>query len=277
MNVLSRSSLRLIVLVLAYFSLLATLPGCTSYFVRKECEKTDWFEYGKGVAMSGNRMSGNSYVRKCEDASTNINYTALDQGFKKGMSDYCRPEIVFATGRKGEFFAPDMCDGENVRFLKSQHQKGVSGFCQKENGEAAGASGKPYNQICPKDLETAFLPEFRKGRKKYLEGAVHESQVQIDEIQNDMNRLQSQKQMIMMEVMTLSNAPRIRYETQYDSATQSYHQVTTSEEDPDTVMRRNSLQMDANQADSQLNVDREKIEKLRTGLHEMSLELSTLQ
>ena len=276
MIVLSRSSLRFIVLILVYSSLLATLPACTSYFIRKECEKTDWFEYGKGVAMSGNRMSGNTYVRKCEDASTDINYTALDQGFKKGMSDYCRPEIVFATGRKGEFFAPDMCDGDNLRFLKSQHQKGVSGYCQKENGEAAGATGKPYNQICPKDLETAFLPEFRKGRKKYLEGSVRESQAQISEIQNDMNRLESQKQMIMMEMMTLSYAPQIRYESRYDSATQSYHEVQTSGEDPDTVMRRNSLQMDSNQADSQLNVDREKIEKLRTSVHEMNTELSTL-
>lgn len=256
--------------------MLVTFSSCASYFVRKDCEKTDWFEFGKGVAMGGNRLSGNGFVRRCEDAEANINYTALDQGFKKGMSDYCRPDTVLAIGRRGEFFSPDMCDGENIRLLKSQHQKGVTGYCQKSNGQSAGATGKKYNQICPKDLENAFLEEFNKGRKKFLAASIQQTQSEIDDVENEIGSLQNRKQSYITELATAGSGQVIRREMKYDPLTRSYREETSVQEDPGSKERRDRLTTDMRGVDRSIEGKREQQQELRRKIRELNAELQTL-
>ena len=255
---------------------LSTLTSCTSYFIRKDCEKTDWFEFGKGVAMSGNRLSGNGTVRRCEEAESNINYTALDQGFKKGMADYCRADTVFATGRRGEFFSPDMCDGENIRLLKSQHQKGVTGYCQKSNGVSAGATGKKYNQICPKELEDDFLAEFNKGRKRFLAASIQQTQSEIDDVEGEIHSLQNRKQSYITELSTVGTGQVIRREMKYDPMTRSYREETSVQEDPGSKDRRDRLTTDMRGVDRSIEGKREQQQELRRKIRELNAELQTL-
>lgn len=257
-------------------SICLSLASCTSYFVRKDCEKTDWFEFGKGVAMSGNRLSGNGFVRRCEEAESNINYTALDQGFKKGMSDYCQPATVSAIGRRGEFFSTEMCDGENIRSLKAQHQKGVESYCQKSNGIAAGATGKKYNQICPKNLEDAFLIEFNKGRKKFLSASIAQAQNEIDDVENSINSLMSRKQSYITELAMVGNGQVVRRETKYDPMTRTYREETSVQEDPTSKDRRDRLTSDMRSVDRSVEEKREQQQELRKRIRELNAELQTL-
>lgn len=271
-----RSQLKTFILITATAASVASLTSCASYFVRKDCEKTDWFEFGKGVAMGGNRLSGNARVRQCEEAESNINYTALDQGFKKGMADYCRPETVLATGRRGEFFSPDMCDGENLRVLKSQHAKGVEGYCQKSNGEAAGATGRAYNQICPKNLEDAFLAEFRKGRKKFLAASVLQTQHEVDDVEGQIGQLQNQKQSYVTQLATIGNGQVIRRETKYDPLTHSYREETSVQDDTDSKERRERITRDMRSVDYEIEDKRKEQQDLRRRIRELNAELLTL-
>ena len=265
---------------LSFYCLLAAfaLPSCASYFVRQSCNKIDWYEYGKSVAMSGNRLSGNTHVRQCEDAEANINYTALDQGFKKGMLDYCRPDTALAIGRRGEFFAPDMCDGENVRLLKSQHQQGVISYCQKSNGQSAGATGKRYNQICPKELEAEFLNEFNLGRKRYLAATVYQTNIEIGDLQNEINRLENEKNHLVSQlaIESATSGRTMTREMKYDEFTQTYKEQVNYAEDASAQSRRSDLQMRMSSTDSEIANKRSQQSDLRKKIRELDGEMLTL-
>jgi hypothetical protein len=164
-----------IVLILALLS----LAGCASYFKRKSCESINWFEHGKKVAMSGKWLNSDSTVVECRKVEAEIAESQLDQGFKAGMGQYCSKEQSYQTGKSGDFFARDLCEGPQINVLLNEHKKGVKDYCAKSNGQQAGASGKKYQNICPKDLEASFLVEYRKGRKRYVQAMVETRQSEI--------------------------------------------------------------------------------------------------
>lgn len=170
--------------------ILPALTGCASYFKRKECEKTNWHEYGKSVAMSGRRLSGDHFVQSCEKVEAQINYSALDLGFKSGMANYCLPETVYATGRSGQAFNPHLCDGSDLKLLGQKHQEGVVAFCQPDNGYRVGAQGAKYAGICPQNLESAFLKQFDQGRKIYLKGQIEHKENEIEALEKQISENQ---------------------------------------------------------------------------------------
>jgi hypothetical protein len=166
------------------------LASCASYFKRKECAATNWFDYGEKIALDGRRVTGDPFVTECVKAEGEIDDVALDRGFKTGLEKYCQPDTVFQIGKNGSFFSTEMCEGGSLTALKSRHRAGVLAYCQKANGYSVGAKGTPYNKICPVDLEAAFLPEFNRGRKKYLNAEYSENEKQISQLDREANQLQ---------------------------------------------------------------------------------------
>ena len=96
-------------LILTVVIVLST-AGCASYFKRKECEKTNWFEHGQKVAMSGKRMDADPFVKECRKVEAEFSFTDLDNGFKSGMAKYCTGDNVFLVGKAGKPFSYEMCD-----------------------------------------------------------------------------------------------------------------------------------------------------------------------
>ncbi len=181
--------------MIKYFFLIISvlyLTSCASYFKRKDCESTNWFQYGESVALEGRRLTGDQFINECEQADADIDETAADQGFKSGMAKYCLPDVVFQTGKNGHFFNTEMCVGENIKSLQLRHRDGVTEYCQRGNAYGAGAKGKPYNKICPAALEAQFLPEFNRGRKRYLSTLVAENQRQISKLNSEVNKLEGE-------------------------------------------------------------------------------------
>lgn len=168
-----------------------SLSSCASYFKRKECDATNWFDYGQSVALDGRRLTGDQFILECNKAEADVDDSALDRGFKAGLEKYCQPDTVYQIGKNGSFFSTEMCVGENLTTLKNKHKLGVLDYCAKANGYAAGAKGKPYNKICPADLEVAFVPEFNRGRKKYLNTVISENEKQINQLEQDISKLQT--------------------------------------------------------------------------------------
>lgn len=84
-------------------SVLATLlSGCTTYFTRKECERTNWFQHGYDVAMKGKRLDADEHVKTCQSVEAKMSWGDLDTGFKAGMAKYCTEDNVFAVGKSGK-------------------------------------------------------------------------------------------------------------------------------------------------------------------------------
>lgn len=161
------------------FCALLSLTGCASYFKRKSCEQINWFEHGKKVAMRGEWLNSDATVQECRKVEADIQESQLDQGFKSGMGKYCSNDQAYQTGKGGDFFSRDLCEGPQINVLLNQHKKGVKDYCAKSNGQQAGASGKKYQNICPKELEASFLVEYRKGRKRYVQTMIESRQGEI--------------------------------------------------------------------------------------------------
>lgn len=168
-----------------------SLTGCASYFKKKDCEAINWFEHGKKVALRGEWLNSDKTVMECRQVEANIQESQLDQGFKNGMERYCSPTVAYQTGKSGDFFSRDLCEGPQINVLINEHKKGVKDYCAKSNGYTAGSSGKKYQNICPKDLEPTFLVEYRKGRKKYVQAMVENRQDDVRNLESKISQKQS--------------------------------------------------------------------------------------
>lgn len=168
------------------------LVACASYFKRKECEAVNWFEHGKSVALRGEWLAADKLVSECRKVEANIQESQLDQGFKNGMQRYCTPENSYKTGKEGDLFSRDLCDGPELNALLNNYRRGITDYCAKTNGQNAGASGKKYQNVCPKELEPAFLVEYRKGRKKYVQAMIASREDELRDIDGKLSNKRHQ-------------------------------------------------------------------------------------
>lgn len=251
-----------------FATLVATQSGCASYFKRKDCESKNWFEYGQSVAMSGRRLTGDTFVNECRAVEAEFSEVELDRGFKQGMAKYCEPSQAFATGKGGEFFSVDMCDGSNPKALQDRHQAGVLEYCQKSNGYAAGASGRVYNSICPKSLEASFLQEYRRGRKRYLTTLVSENEKTILDLERQAIDLERQRNMKSLEAQRTQIPSGYVVERTVDPATgrlrEQVIQSVTEEQKRAADSLRNDIQMIDNRINSKRREQLDLREKNRT-------------
>lgn len=236
------------------FTLLLVIfvAGCSSYFKRKDCESTNWFDYGQKVALDGRRLSGDQFISECYQAEADVAESDLDRGFKSGMEKYCQPETVYITGRNGNFFSTEMCVGQGLNTLQAKHKAGVVEYCQKSNGYSAGARGKPYNKICPAHLEAAFLKEFNRGRKKFIVTVLSENNQEISRLENQITRTQ--------------------VDLRFKSSELSRYQYSPSQ-DEKTINLVNNLSSQVRNLEYSISQDQSKLNSLRAKTRDLQLEL----
>lgn len=186
----------------ALFSLIG-LTSCTSYFIKKDCEKQNWYQVGYDAALRGERISNDDKVTKCRKVEAEISESQLDLGFKSGMGRYCQPEGAYQTGRAGDSFNTEFCESQSLPLLTRKHQEGINAYC--ENGLSAGTSGKKYKNVCPPGLEKSFLPEYKKGRKKYLSGIVTMNEEKLTQLERENLTYQQSKVLLQSRLMFLPN------------------------------------------------------------------------
>ena len=83
--------------------ILLTLGLCLSYFgcasaLKERCEKTNWFEHSRDLALDGRYLEEDLLIKECNGIDT-TSAVQLDLGFKSGHERYCTYENYF---RKGE-------------------------------------------------------------------------------------------------------------------------------------------------------------------------------
>lgn len=245
---------------LTILTILMATTACSSWMTRQDCKQVDWYNYGHSVAMQGRRLSGDTQVKRCQDAEFEVPYSQLDAGFKEGMNKYCLPKVVYATGKAGDFFNPELCDPGQVRILQEQHQKGLEAYCAVDNGYTAGASGKKYQDVCPQKFEAAFLKEYRRGRKAYLTGKITEA---------DGNMIGVERQSLELERQRNNVSWRL-------NAIPAAYKAQKPEDDP-YRSERDRLGNELRSIEGQINQKQREKENLLKTKGEYQAELATLQ
>jgi hypothetical protein len=240
----------------------ASISGCASYFTRKQCEKTNWFQYGQKVAESGQNLENDQFILDCRKAEAQISDSALDQGFKKGREVYCHPDGAFLTGKKGEVFSTTMCDGYRIKELLIKYKAGLTEYCDEENGEPVGASGQIYKKVCPKNLEYGFLKGYKHGRKKYLQAIVEQKEDEVQDLDRQIRKLEFERQSALMD----SRLSLLR---------------TSDGDSPEVKAEaeraRSEAQQDLDQLNHQIQSKESEREQTRKELRELKVELRTLE
>lgn len=273
-----RKSLHLSVLptLLVGLAVSFTLAGCASYFKRKECEKTNWFQHGYDVAMAGRRLDADDLAKQCQKAEAQMSFSDMDTGFKAGMAKYCSTENVFQVGKAGKQFSYDMCDGESIKNLRARHDDGVKIFCQRELGYHFGASGALYQNVCPKNLEGTWLPEYRRGRKVYLQMMVEEKSRSLSLLEEQNKSLEAQRMRLTLQRSHLQARTVAVVENVTDPATGRVHQQTKIVPDPQTQRVADELDNSIFKLESELASNRRKQEQFNKEVVEMRAEILAL-
>lgn len=243
-----------------------TLCSCASYFTRKDCESRNWFDHGYQVAMSGKRLNSDNYLDECRKAEAKIQESQLDLGFKSGMSNYCKPEVVLANGKKGLFFNSEFCDPGQIKTLNAKHAEGVQIFCEPNSGYNFGAGGGTYNQICPKEKEDAFIKEYKKGRKKYLIASITENQNRIQKINADISTSNIHKSHLENELKLVETIQIVRPSPASANANQT---------DP-TETKKHDLRSKISQSENEIRSLNINKTKLQESIYSMEKEILTL-
>lgn len=165
--------------------------SCANFFIRQQCEKYNWYQVGYEAALRGERISNDDKVSVCRKAEAEISESQLDTGFKAGMARYCQPDTAYQTGKQGDTLNMDFCEPNILGVLRKRHYEGNIAYCK--DGLTAGQSGKRYKSVCSAELEKTFMPEYKKGRKKYLDGMVQAKQIRQRELAVDIDRLYFEK------------------------------------------------------------------------------------
>jgi len=153
--------------------------------MRKKCEKKNWFEYGRIVALKGLRLGSDQFYNQCKKAEAEFDEMSADQGFKKGMNIYCSKEAPYDYGKRGKPYNFDFCDHTYISKMKADHEKGLRVYCRPKNGFPEGIKGDPYNKLCPIDMEAKFLKGFNRGRIKYLRSEIVKYNHEVRDIDRD--------------------------------------------------------------------------------------------
>ncbi len=254
----------------------AASTGCASYFKRKECEKTNWYQHGHDVAMSGRRLDADDFVKQCQKVEAKMSFTDMDTGFKAGMGKYCTSDNIYDVGRAGKPFSYEMCDGENMQKMRGRYTEGLRVFCTPASAYRFGTAGGVYQNVCPKNLENDWLSEYRKGRKIYLAAAVVEKEREIQRLDGEISRLESQRTSLSHQQMMYSGRSETRTEQVYNVNTGTYETKTVTGPSADAQARSQQLSSEISNLNYQIQQTRSKQQDIISEVSKMRTEMVTL-
>lgn len=252
------------------------LSGCSSYFKRKSCEKINWHEHGYKVAMRGERLTGDETYNSCVKVEAEMSHSEADTGFKAGMKKYCTPEHSLSNGKKGVLQNFEFCGVSQSSKMARAHKKGVIHFCRKSNGYKFGAKGGVYNNICPKKMESAWLPEYHRGRRIYLKDQISAKEQSISHIEDEISDFEKERRNLNNQIILLPRGKKMTSERQYNPDTNTYKEETLVTEDDETRRKREDLEYRLRGVTRKINKARDRQKNIRGEIRSMKTEIRSL-
>lgn len=260
---------------LLIFTFLIT-ASCSNYFTRKGCEKVNWFQHAHDVAMRGQRLEEDNRLKQCEKAETDINSAELDRGFKLGMENYCKPDTAHTKGANGDSYNYDFCDSNMMNKLRARFSEGLKKFCSPDFAYSFASKGGVYKEQCPKDMEGAYLPKYRKGRQVFLRNKIASNEASISGIDTEIRTQQGRSLQLTHLISSLPRTTVVSRTKKYDEATKSYKEETAVTEDPEVARKRQDLENQLRRVNSDIDERQTEQRKLRDEIHSMRSELEGL-
>lgn len=250
--------------------------SCSNYFTRKGCEKVNWFQHAHDVAMRGQRLEEDDRLKQCEKAETDINSAELDRGFKLGMENYCKPDTAHAKGANGDGFNYDFCDSNMTNKLRVRFAEGLRKFCSPDYAYTFASKGGIYKEQCPKDMEGAYMPKYRKGRQVFLRNKIASNEATISGLDGEIRSEQSRATQIAYQMASLPKTAVVSKKKQYDEHTKTYKEETAVTEDPEVRRKREDLEYQLRSVNGDISAKQGEQRKLREEIHSLRSELEGL-
>jgi hypothetical protein len=233
-------------LKLSLAALLLSLVGCSNWALKERCEKTNWFEYSRDVALTGRYLDEDGFIKECKEVDR-LSAVQTDLGFKSGRERYCTYESFFRNGEAGEPVNFKMCDNLVLYQMQERYAQGLINFCKPESGYTYGSGGKIYKGVCIKRDEEKFLPTYHKGRAEYLVRSIAKLEKETESFSILQNQVSLEISRFNSEILALPSGLRdCNAKQSFNSDTKQYETVQECHEPFYIQNRRSSLynQMD---------------------------------
>ena len=254
------------------------LSSCSTFLQRRSCNSTDWYSHGFGIGQRGAHLDRDSHLIKCRQVEAEVNEAEVLRGHQEGLAQYCSPERANNVGRRGLKLDISICSEETISDLIESHRKGLEFYCTTINAFRLGSEGKSYNRVCGEFDEEAFLAEYRRGRKIYLQNQISERERWILSIDRQLISLESDRAQLTNQLMSLSARPNytVTTEREYDPRTKTYKEVVKAQESDQQRREREGLERRISDITSQMSRARQDQMSYREQIHRMNQELRSL-
>jgi hypothetical protein len=192
------------------------------------------------------------------------------------MAKYCTGDNVYDVGKSGKPFSYDMCDGENEHKMRARYTEGLRVFCEAENGYHFGAGGGVYENVCPKELENAWLAQYRKGRRIYLTNMISEKEQEQMRLNTQIVSLQTQRSSLTVQQASYMHQNVVQRTQVFDPQTGTYREQVTSTPDENAKLRANEIGNEISNIDYQIQRTRQQQDACSSELTKMRTEMVSL-
>lgn len=257
------------------FSLLFLLTACSSCQIKKQCENTNWFEYGQSISEKGQYLEEDDFVKQCKEYEI-YDFVKTDLGFKSGREKLCNYPRIEELGTLGEKVNFKFCDGLSMNKMLDHHKKGLQSFCVQQVGYSYGSSGKVYQEVCSKEQELVFLPAYLGGRKEFLGKEKKRLQDSLFRLRQDIQSLNRSELNLQSDYNLISHIQDCKTKKIYNQQSLKDEMKLVCEE-PDYIKnRKQSLQSQLNSLRSEISSNQRKLEANEQSLEKIEIELNKI-
>lgn len=152
--------------------LLPLVSGC-AYFVRKECQSTDWRHTGYEEGAAGAKQSAfRSHQQRCGEVEVAIPVAEWKAGWVDGHRAYCSESGGLSAGSAGLGYT-GVCQGESAAAFERGYLAGLASYCPQA-GMEEGENGSAYTPgVCAvtPQLEASYRYAFQRAIRRFCQPA----------------------------------------------------------------------------------------------------------
>lgn len=118
------------------------LSGCAAMSI-EECQTANWASVGERDGQNGRSNRIASYYKSCEKAGLVPNQRLYEQGYQKGLVNYCQPTVILDKSLAGSG-SYSVCPVEKHSLLRPYYEVGSEYYDAKRKKESVYGDLKRY-------------------------------------------------------------------------------------------------------------------------------------
>jgi hypothetical protein len=178
--------------LISLLSILLMFAGCAS-ISKEDCMLTDWYEIGRLDGRQGKpRTAFQGRAKACLEHGITADRQAYYSGHDLGLTYYCTDQKGFELGQRGRPYNA-VCPINLEAGFRAGYDRGMQSYCSESKGFELGRQGKSYRSVCPPEFEPEFRAGYEKGREVYeFESRLASLHNQLHNIERKINKKEKQ-------------------------------------------------------------------------------------